>query len=391
MASDVPAEVLSADAALALLEKPKKDFLVEDSIYNFAVYSLIHPGVIRSWPRTGEYPTQVRLTQSERESLFQGAIALVFIQVTMVSLVILDFAKSLKVLPPDRFIIVIPRFIASFYMHANLQAEIKNGMETMKYVVNHPYHFRRFDPAHDELDDGDKAKDDDHTEEELNEGLYIRVFYAFMLGFIQTAIALVLEVLSIVYLNSKDSFRLILMSYATLASLASFDDLYSKSLGEHPIREVVGKRFRVSFRRCMIRYGPALAAALVSKGKAEEEARAQAAVSGATQEARDVRPDDAARGSLVENDDASVPMYRADTTNMNDAPASGGGGAGTGQMEGGAEQSAAFPFPRDKCFFRLLRVVQKTLRVFYASFFFYFAPFSMLAYQYYLAQTAHNK
>jgi len=67
----------------------------------------------------------------------------------MVSLVILDFAKSLKVLPPDRFIIVIPRFIASFYMHANLQAEIKNGMETMKYVVNHPYHFRRFDPAQD--------------------------------------------------------------------------------------------------------------------------------------------------------------------------------------------------------------------------------------------------
>ena len=59
-------------------------------------------------------------------------------------------------------------------------------------------------------------------------------------------------------------------------------------------------------------------------------------------------------------------------------------------MEGGAGASEAFPFPRDKCFFRLLRVVQKTLRVFYASFFFYFAPFSMLAYQYYLAQVAHN-
>jgi len=44
--------------------------MVEDSIYNFAVYSLINPEVIASWPKTGEFPTQVRLTQSERESLF---------------------------------------------------------------------------------------------------------------------------------------------------------------------------------------------------------------------------------------------------------------------------------------------------------------------------------
>jgi len=307
----------------------------------------------------------------------------------MVSLVILDFAKSLKVLPPDRFIIVIPRFIASFYMHANLQAEIKNGMETMKYVVNHPYHFRRFDPAHDDKEQ-DKAEDADHTEEELNEGLYIRVFYAFMLGFIQTAIALVLEVLSIVYLNSKDSFRLILMSYATLASLASFDDLYSKSLGEHPIRAVVGKKFRVSFRRCMGRYGPALAAALASKVAAEQDAREEL---GAIAHDKQHAQDEAARGTTVEGDE--VPMYQAQQTSVEasgtDPSAPSGGGGGDAQMEGGAGESEAFPFPRDKCFFRLLRVVQKTLRVFYASFFFYFAPFSMLAYQYYLAQAAHNQ
>jgi len=312
----------------------------------------------------------------------------------MVSLVILDFAKSLKVLPPDRFIIVIPRFIASFYMHANLQAEIKNGMETMKYVVNHPYHFRRFDPAHDDKEQ-DKAEDADHTEEELNEGLYIRVFYAFMLGFIQTAIAVVLELLSIVYLNSKDSFRLILMSYATLASLASFDDLYSKSLGEHPIRAVVGKKFRVSFRRCMGRYGPALAAALAAKVAAEQDAREE--LGAIAHDKHHAGQDEAARGTTVDGNE--VPMYQAQRTQneeeygANDGPsgAGGAGGAGDAQMEGGAGESEAFAFPRDKCFFRLLRVVQKTLRVFYASFFFYFAPFSMLAYQYYLAQVAHNQ
>merc|ERR1719453_2839777 len=117
----------------------------------------------------------------------------------------------------------------------------------MKYVVSHPYSFRKFDPGHDEQDDDGKIE----SEEDKNDGLYIRVFYAFMLGFIQTMIGLVLEAMSILYLCSKDSFRLILMSYATMASIASFDDLYSSSLLEHPIHNVVGKKIYQGYRRSM--------------------------------------------------------------------------------------------------------------------------------------------
>ena len=62
---------------------------------------------------------------------------------------------------------------------------------------------------------------------------------------------LVLEAMSIYYLFSKDSFRLILMSYATMASIAAFDDLYSKSLLEHPLHAVVGKKFCTTYRRAM--------------------------------------------------------------------------------------------------------------------------------------------
>lgn len=240
-------EILSTlQGARLLIDKPKRDFVVEDSIYNFAFYSLIHPNVIKSWPQTREYATGITLSLNERESVFQGAISLVFIQVTMISLVIWELMDKIVILPPDSFTILIPRVIASFFMHANLQGEIKNGMMTMKYVVNHPYSFRKFDPGHDEKED----KDDDELEDK-DDGLYIRVLYAFMLGFIQTMIGIVLEVMSILYLCSKDSFRLILMSYATMASIASFDDLYSKSLLEHPIRAVIGRKIRVVYRRCM--------------------------------------------------------------------------------------------------------------------------------------------
>lgn len=44
--------------------------------------------------------------------------------------------------------------------------------------------------------------------------------------------------------------------------------------------------------------------------------------------------------------------------------------------------------PEGDCFFRFLRFIQKSIRVFYMSFFFYFAPFSMLIYQFYLDQKA---
>jgi len=82
-----------------------------------------------------------------------------------------------------------------------------------------------------------------------NDGLYTRVTYAFFLGLFQTIIALVLEVMSIYYLCAKSSFRLILMSYATMACIAAFDDLYSKTLGEHPLHSIVGKKIPTTNKR----------------------------------------------------------------------------------------------------------------------------------------------
>ena len=117
----------------------------------------------------------------------------------------------------------------------------------MKYVVYHPFSFRKFDPSKD-------YSEDDHyeiDEDKRNDGLYTRVTYAFFLGFFQTVMGVVLEMMSIVYLCSKDSFRLILMSYATMASIAAFDDIYCKSLLEHPLRAVEGKKIPLFYRRAM--------------------------------------------------------------------------------------------------------------------------------------------
>jgi hypothetical protein len=115
-------------------------------------------------------------------------------------------------------------------MHSTLAAEITNGLDTMKYVVNHPTHFLRRGL---EMDDSEATSKED--------GWYIRFTYAFMLGFIQYFLTIVLEVMTIVYLNSLDSYLFILLCYAALSGVTTFDNMYASALSvDQSIKRVVG-------------------------------------------------------------------------------------------------------------------------------------------------------
>lgn len=132
-----------------LQNKPKREYRLEGSIFNYAIYAMIHPKVIKQWekrPDAYACATGVILSQNERESVFQGAVTLVFIQTIMIGLVIQELYESTPIVVANEFKILIPRIIACFFMHANLQGEIKSGLRTMKYVVYHPFSFRTFDP-----------------------------------------------------------------------------------------------------------------------------------------------------------------------------------------------------------------------------------------------------
>lgn len=116
--------------------------------------------------------------------------------------------------------------ISSFYMHSTLAAEIKNGLDTMKYVVNHPRHFLRR-----------RLLEDDDPETEPEDGWYIRISYGFFLGFIQYILSVYLEIMTIIFLNSLDSYLFILLCYAALAGVTTFDNMYAGALSSgHPIK-----------------------------------------------------------------------------------------------------------------------------------------------------------
>jgi len=164
----------------------------------------------------------------------------------------------------------------------------------------------------------------------------------------------VLEFMSVVYLSSKDTFQLILISYATMACLGNFDSLYSQSLQEHPCREIIGKKICTVWRRSMCFHKQDLIDAIK-----EEKRRNEDAVLFSAYDSDAVRAEkEAKQEKFKESEELHAAML--------------------GYME---KES-----PSDHLFFLFLRTITKSLRLFYVSFFFYFAPFYMLMYNYYLEQ-----
>ena len=86
-------------------------------------------------------------------------------------------------------------------LHLLVEPGYRNGILMMKYAVNHPEKFRVF-PKSDE-----KMKD---------KGIKRRVFFAFFMGFAQTTITLIVEILIILYLTSLKEHIEVIMKIVSL-------------------------------------------------------------------------------------------------------------------------------------------------------------------------------
>ena len=214
-----------------------------------ALFTLIDPVIIEKWQSDivsksdgkTNIITTVKLNEAEKDGIFFGLCIVVGIQVFTVILIANEFVFGIVQVPVKNYWILVPRIISSFYMHSTLAAEITNGLDTMKYVVNHPGHFKR---RALEQDDSEKTSETD--------GWYIRFIYAFLLGFVQYFLTIILEVMTIIFLNSLDSYLFILLCYAALSGVTTFDNMYASALSaDHNIKKVVGKVFLTSFHRYM--------------------------------------------------------------------------------------------------------------------------------------------
>ena len=171
--------------------------------------------------------------------MFMGAFTIISIQLILIYLIYDHlFIENEYVIPTTSFKIIFPRFISSLMMHVQVEPDIRAGLGLMKYVVNHPHKFRL--PA--------LKESDDHG---YDSG---RICGAFILGFCQFSVAIIIEFLVIVFLLTQKTLTDVIMKFVALAAITKFDDFYAASLYDEKMFKAVGKTIPTEFRRTMSYY-----------------------------------------------------------------------------------------------------------------------------------------
>lgn len=78
---------------------------------------------------------------------------------------------------------------------------------------------------------------------------YRNVLAPFLLGFFQSTVSIVVEVMVIVYLASLNNLMDIIMKFVSMAAIIKFDDMYAASLFESKVQQASGKKLKSHFRR----------------------------------------------------------------------------------------------------------------------------------------------
>ena len=318
-----------AYAHTATVKFEQKELKIQKDIYSLAYAAILHPMELEEMDPKKKYMPRIQLLNDERDNLYVGAFLTALVQITTIILIVFYFndGKGITMVPAETYLQLIPRLLSCYLMHLNVLPDIRQGIELMKFAVNHPWKFRPIKNNYDvEVihlkeginDDGDKPverkkKYEEETHEEISyNGAVSRAFFAFLLGFFQAAIGLIAEILVIYFLSSLHRLLDIIMKYVSLAAVVKFDNMYAAALADDAIMGAVGCKLLVSNKR---------------------------------------------RNRVTKDDD----FNNADSEVANSAVSS--------EVLKGKIDAV-----KNSCFIKLLRFVNKVFRVYFASFVYYFLP-----------------
>ena len=112
------------------------------------------------------------------------------------------------------------RFIASMMMHINCEKDVRNGIQMMKYAVNHRENFNN-------------------------------VYPAFFMGFMVMLISFIVEINVMLILASMPNVLGVVCKYVSLAAVANIPRFYFNSLVEHEMLNVKNIELKITNFRYM--------------------------------------------------------------------------------------------------------------------------------------------
>jgi len=207
---------------------------VQDDIYSLAFASMIDSSKVDKEGLSNPIP-DIGLTDKEQENIFFGALLVICFQLVVIYLIVhyMETESAFHIVPATSFQIIVPRLLSSIMMHMKVEPEIRNGLNLMKYAVKHPQNIKMTSIA--------KDQEAAHCNR--------RVFFAFFLGFSQACIGIFVEFCVVIYLASMTNLISIIISFASIATIVTFDDMYAAALFENRIKKTVGTQVKFEYKR----------------------------------------------------------------------------------------------------------------------------------------------
>ena len=140
----------------------------------------------------------------DRSTMVNKFRFLILAQISLTIFLILEVFKSpdmvadFRAIPPN-LENVICRFLCAIFLHINLSDELAQGLNIMKYSMNHPWKFKRW-------------------------------HHAFFVGFWQMAILVSVEFVNMMILLTNSSIVDTLMNFLALTVITEFDDYYFSTI-----------------------------------------------------------------------------------------------------------------------------------------------------------------
>jgi len=179
-----------------------------------------------------EYLQAQNLTKKEYTDIFFSAIMVASLQIVILCLILHQMFsdEDFKLLERTEYVVVIPRLVSTILMHMLVEPETRSGLSMMKYAVNHPHMFRNA------LDKDNNLKPS-------------KVLPAFLLGFTQCVISILVEYVIVIFLSSMTNLMTIFMKFAALTQVIKIDDIYGGALFQTKMKKYVGKNLKTQFKR----------------------------------------------------------------------------------------------------------------------------------------------
>lgn len=103
---------------------------IQKDIYSFAYAAIIHPQEAEDFDPKKKYLPRISLLNEERNTLYMSAILVTLVQASTILLIVVYFGegpdgKGVKLIPAQKYYILIPRLISSIMMHLNVEADMR--------------------------------------------------------------------------------------------------------------------------------------------------------------------------------------------------------------------------------------------------------------------------